>query len=208
MLPAKIDFIDQTVEIESFYLNHDSSDVQLGLRSESNVTGLSSDSSLLGRPTNTHNVPSTVVGSVSNQSPRPHPIQPPELFSVQRVQYDAVYPFSSPPATNQDQDLEYHLPIPFVNCNNVGAQSIFAVKSPCESRSENSCVPNAAGVGIPDISPLSPSVWKEQFFWPDKFSTTQCICLVRYFVREVAPSVSTLLRFGKECGQHTYVCKV
>ncbi|KAK4944891.1 hypothetical protein LTR10_015810 [Elasticomyces elasticus] len=43
---------------------------------------------------------------------------------------------------------------------------------------------NAAA--IPDESLLSPAIWKEDFYWPNKFTTTQCACLMRYYIDHLA----------------------
>lgn len=42
---------------------------------------------------------------------------------------------------------------------------------------------------IPPESLLSPAIWKEGFYWPNQFTTTQCACLMRYYIQNLAPWV-------------------
>ena len=48
---------------------------------------------------------------------------------------------------------------------------------------------------IPPESLLSPAIWKSEFYWPNQFTTTQCACLMRYYIENLAPWVG-LLRPG------------
>lgn len=51
---------------------------------------------------------------------------------------------------------------------------------------------DSAAAKIPeDESLLSPTIWKEEFYWPNRFTTTQCACLMRYYIEHLAPWVST-----------------
>ena len=47
---------------------------------------------------------------------------------------------------------------------------------------------DAAGA-IPPESLLSPAIWKDEFYWPNQFTTTQCACLMRYYIENLAPWV-------------------
>lgn len=50
---------------------------------------------------------------------------------------------------------------------------------------------DSAAAKIPeDESLLSPAIWKEEFYWPNRFTTTQCACLMRYYIEHLAPWVS------------------
>ncbi|RMZ81900.1 hypothetical protein DV738_g1957, partial [Chaetothyriales sp. CBS 135597] len=40
---------------------------------------------------------------------------------------------------------------------------------------------------IPPEELLTPEVWKSEFYWPNDFTTTQCACLMRYFIEQLAP---------------------
>lgn len=52
---------------------------------------------------------------------------------------------------------------------------------------------DSAAAKIPeDESLLSPAIWKEEFYWPNRFTTTQCACLMRYYIEVLAPWVSLL----------------
>ena len=37
---------------------------------------------------------------------------------------------------------------------------------------------------------LTPAIWKEHFIWPNPRTTTQCTCLMHYFIEKLAPWVS------------------
>ncbi|EXJ83518.1 hypothetical protein A1O1_07141 [Capronia coronata CBS 617.96] len=45
---------------------------------------------------------------------------------------------------------------------------------------------DSAAATIPPESLLSPAIWKEEFYWPNKFTTTQCACLMRYYIDHLA----------------------
>ena len=49
---------------------------------------------------------------------------------------------------------------------------------------------DSAAAAIPDEVLLTPEIWKDQFYWPNKYTTTQCACLMRYFIEKLAPWVS------------------
>ncbi len=48
---------------------------------------------------------------------------------------------------------------------------------------------DSAAAAIPVESLLSPAVWKEEFYWPNQYTTTQCACLMRYYIENLAPWV-------------------
>lgn len=48
---------------------------------------------------------------------------------------------------------------------------------------------DSAAAAIPPASLLSPAIWKEEFYWPNQFTTTQCACLMRYYIENLAPWV-------------------
>lgn len=52
---------------------------------------------------------------------------------------------------------------------------------------------DSAAAIIPSDSLLSPAIWKEEFYWPNQFTTTQCACLMRYYIEHLAPWVSHML---------------
>lgn len=47
---------------------------------------------------------------------------------------------------------------------------------------------------IPPDELLEPAIWKEKFYWPNKYTTTQCACLLRYFIEVLGPWVSNSVR--------------
>jgi hypothetical protein len=57
---------------------------------------------------------------------------------------------------------------------------------------------DSAAAAIPPESLLSPTIWKEEFYWPNQFTTTQCACLMRYYIENLAPWVGCLLL--RPCG--------
>ena len=44
---------------------------------------------------------------------------------------------------------------------------------------------------------LSPKVWKEEFYWPNRWTTIQCACLMRYYIEHLAPWVGRLKVFDQ-----------
>ncbi|EXJ66337.1 uncharacterized protein A1O5_10489 [Cladophialophora psammophila CBS 110553] len=46
---------------------------------------------------------------------------------------------------------------------------------------------DSAAAKIPEDPLLSPAIWKEDFYWPNKYTTTQCACLMRYYIENLAP---------------------
>lgn len=58
-------------------------------------------------------------------------------------------------------------------------------------RLENDLLPASTDAAVRSTTSrlLSPRVWKEQYFWPNDYTTTQCLCLMRYWIRELAPWV-------------------
>ncbi|KAF9885682.1 hypothetical protein FE257_012664 [Aspergillus nanangensis] len=187
-------FIDQTLEIESYYLTDDTSDAS----DTFNPTAKSSTSLQSARSSNTRGASSTLVRSASHRSFEPPEVRPLELLSRPRNEREASPTCFSP--LGDEQNTEHPLPIPFMNSNDRDSQSTSVDKSqsgsyfqhyyagqPIPLGSENSCTPDPAAATVPSAYSPSSSIWKGQFFWPDASTTTQCICLVRYFVRELAP---------------------
>ena len=50
---------------------------------------------------------------------------------------------------------------------------------------------DSAAAAIPDENLLTPAIWKDRFYWPNQYTTTQCACLMRYFIDKLAPWVRT-----------------
>jgi hypothetical protein len=48
-----------------------------------------------------------------------------------------------------------------------------------------------AAAQIPSEPLLSPAIWKEEFYWPNKYTTTQCACLMRYYIEHLASWVGS-----------------
>lgn len=48
---------------------------------------------------------------------------------------------------------------------------------------------DSAAATIPEDKLLTPAIWKQQFCWPNQYTTTQCACLMRYFIEKLAPWV-------------------
>ncbi|OQV05965.1 Fungal Zn2-Cys6 binuclear cluster domain-containing protein [Cladophialophora immunda] len=46
---------------------------------------------------------------------------------------------------------------------------------------------DSAAATIPEDPLLSPAIWKEEFYWPNQYTTTQCACLMRYYIENLAP---------------------
>ena len=50
---------------------------------------------------------------------------------------------------------------------------------------------DSAAAEIPPESLLSPDIWKSEFYWPNQYTTTQCACLMRYYIENLAPWVGS-----------------
>lgn len=46
---------------------------------------------------------------------------------------------------------------------------------------------------VPEEPLLSPVIWKAEFLWPNVHTTTQCACLMRYYIDHLAPWVGGVL---------------
>lgn len=65
---------------------------------------------------------------------------------------------------------------------------------PTSVDAENKRIADAYAGAIPENSKvLEPSVWREHFYWPNVDTTTQCACLMKYFIEKLAPWVSQFL---------------
>lgn len=58
---------------------------------------------------------------------------------------------------------------------------------------------------VPADELLSPTIWKEQFIWPNSWTTNQCSCLMRYFIEHLAAWVSMLYQSGSLLANHSAV---
>lgn len=50
---------------------------------------------------------------------------------------------------------------------------------------------DSAAASVPSIFSgfLLPELWKQKFFWPNQYTTNQCVCLMRFYVEKLAPWV-------------------
>lgn len=64
---------------------------------------------------------------------------------------------------------------------------------------------DSAAATIPSEELLSPAIWKKEFHWPNEFTTTQCACLMRYFIENLAPWVGDFVSstLSQEAGKLT-----
>lgn len=155
------------------------------------------------RSATTHNSP-------SDDQSLPRSESPDALLSLR----DAVTPHSGHKRqrTNEYEDINasYRLPslpstpLQFQSFQNTAPHSDISIdailNSPQESghfetaavEAEYRRLADSAAAAIPSASSglLAPDVWKKKFVWPNRFTTTQCACLMRYFVEELAPWVS------------------
>jgi hypothetical protein len=63
---------------------------------------------------------------------------------------------------------------------------------PTSVTTESKRIADSYAGAIPSDKLLEPAVWREHFFWPNDETTTQCACLMRYFIEKLAPWVSVL----------------
>ena len=107
--------------------------------------------------------------------------------------------------TKERQGAEHHRPSSGSDLNNetttcrLYEQASWATgfaTPPHSLRSENCRLPDTAAAALPSPTSglLSPRIWKTQFFWPNAYTTNQCICLMRHYIQSIAPSVSDSIR--------------
>jgi hypothetical protein len=63
---------------------------------------------------------------------------------------------------------------------------------PTSVTTESKRIADSYAGAIPSDKLLEPAVWREHFFWPNEETTTQCACLMRYFIEKLAPWVSEI----------------
>lgn len=215
---AKIQFVDQGPELENFY-SLDDSDILSDAPRDGLTDSLDHPDHSLRRsqtastihdslsPDNSSPVehhysssslpilsPTSTLNSGSNpRSPLKRPL-PDDAFgraAQRRVDnwqskiYDPVrtsYRIYDPPKAPNPYDLDSTASI--LESNN----------SPKIVEAEYRRLADSAAAAIPDEVLLTPEIWKDRFYWPNKYTTNQCACLMRYFIEKLAPWVSAIAR--------------
>jgi hypothetical protein len=159
---AQIEFVDQTTEVERSYTQDDNEDVQ--------------------RPRSAHEEPnSSKRVTVTTPATPSAPSTGPYAFSNGSVEQGR-----SPKRRRvEDQPFVFNTSMESA----IGSPRSSAVYSPtATSQSIPSRLPDSAAAAVPSLESgmLSPSVWKERFFWPNEYTTTLCTCLMRHFIEDMA----------------------
>jgi hypothetical protein len=213
--PAKIQFVDQGPELENFYaqdedyilgdvprdpaldsLDDTESSLKRSLTSSTIRTSLSPDTRLPVDRNHQFSIlpilsPTSTLHSGSNpRSPLKRGL-PDDSFGPtahrrvdnwQTTVYDPVrttYRIYDTPKVPHSFDHDISLITESINV-------------PKSVEAEYRRLADSAAALIPDESLLTPAIWKEQFYWPNGFTTTQCACLMRYFIEKLAPWVCSL----------------
>lgn len=76
----------------------------------------------------------------------------------------------------------------FGNQNHVGSPD---VPEPVKRRvyAEYQRIEDSNAAQVPHEELLSPAIWKNHFVWPNHLTTTQCTCLMRYYIDHLGPWV-------------------
>jgi hypothetical protein len=165
---AQIEFVDQTTEVERAYVQEDSDELER-------------PKSALEEPYSLKRVTTTTPLRPSTTDFTSAPAGEPYSFSVETIDHG-----SSP----KKRRVEKALFVFATNTENATTSpSTSALYSPAAtSQSLHSRLPDTAAAAVPSLESgmLSPRVWKEQFFWPNAYTTTQCLCLMRHFIEDMA----------------------
>lgn len=165
---AQIEFVDQTTEVERSYVQDDGDEVprprsvQEEPNSSKHVTSIRPIRPSTGDFTTAPSPGSHSFSAISmdhERSPKRRRVEDP--FFVFNAGFEN--PTASPTAS--------------------------ALYSPtATSQSQHNRLPDTAAAAVPSLESgmLSPRVWKEQFFWPNAYTTTQCLCLMRHFIEDMA----------------------
>ena len=224
--PAKIQFVDQGPELENFYSQDDLDtfsdslkDPQRDLdvselslrRSQTASTNRTSPSPVTKSPVDQYYhyssrpvlSPTSTLNSGSNpRSPLKRAL-PDDAFGPapqRRVDTwqsrvtDAVRPSNSAYVLYDTPKALHSYEHDSIQSPPLGdhPRTIKIVEAECRRLADH----NAAA--IPEDSELlTPTIWKKNFYWPNKYTTNQCACLMRYFIEKLAPWVRKFLCLRK-----------
>ena len=211
--PAKIQFVDQGPELENFYSLDDADTISDAPKDTTRDSLDASDLSLKRSQTS-----STIQTSLSTEtrSPVDHsynfsslPILSPTSTlnsgsnprsPLKRVLPDEAFGSTAQRRVDNWQSRNYN-PVrtsyrvydPPKPHNLYGLDRSFTTEQnnvPKIVEAEYRRLADSAAAAIPDEFLLTPAIWKKEFYWPNKWTTTQCACLMRYFIEKLAPWVS------------------
>ena len=202
---ARITFVDQTPELENYYGIDDELDSEASSDNAFNQgtsQAISSSTRTAKRNATTHSSPTIAVEHVAPRylktaSPTTTAGDPFGNNKKQRTnEYEDVnasyrlpsLPGTPPfPGTPRPPDRTIESPLDTL-LSEPGASGHFGTTA---VEAEYKRLADSAAATIPSVSSglLAPEVWKNKFVWPNRFTTTQCACLMRYFVDELAPGV-------------------
>ena len=204
---AKIQFVDQGPELENFYSHDDADSFKDAARySDASVDldgatlkRVDTTSTIKTSPTPHHfspverskttsdlNLlsPTSTVDSFRSSLKRPPPEDSPLSASQRRVDqwqstvYDPVRSYYVLP--QQPKAPTYYNGVAVLNEHN---------DVPTLVEAEYRRLADTQAAAIPAEHLLTPDVWKREFYWPNAFTTTQCACLMSYFIEQLAPWV-------------------
>lgn len=165
---TQIEFVDQTTEVERAYVQDEGDEIP---RPKSALEELNSSK---GVTVTTPVRPST--SDITSAQPAG-----PYSFSVGNVDHGGS------PKRRRVEEASFVFTASVENATT--SPSTSALYSPAAtSQSLHSRLPDTAAAAVPSVESgmLSPRVWKEQFFWPNVYTTTQCLCLMRHFIEDMA----------------------
>jgi hypothetical protein len=92
----------------------------------------------------------------------------------------------------RDQYIVYDMKPSFPTFDSNGSARMYPTKQvPKVVEAVNGRLEDAEAAKIPDETHLEPARWKTEFNWPNAQTTTQCHCLMRYFIERLSPWVTS-----------------
>ncbi|RMZ75438.1 hypothetical protein DV737_g5302, partial [Chaetothyriales sp. CBS 132003] len=198
----RIQFVDQGPELENFYSQNDGDTFKEGAN-PSDIADITSDDAtpvMVEAASIVNPPPASVQKPSTGRTKHPVDSTPGQPSIPQKRSFRPNSPVAaSPPRIDSGHSSGvydpvrsfYVLPQPpkapvYVDFNDVTALD----KSndvPRRVEAEYRRLADTQAATIPPEELLTPEVWKREFYWPNDFTTTQCACLMRYFIEQLAP---------------------
>ena len=197
---ARIQFVDQTPELENYYATELEASDHDPAREVTNTDQPVDHAATTAEDYKVAQSTSSLDSQFIDEKPkdeRGSPRESPSLRKRQRTSdYEDVHVYyrlpslpltpvlleeCAPPAPSAQHAMKVGTDLPDVSGHYATTQV----------EAEYRRLADTAAAAVPSVASglLSPEIWKSSFVWPNRFTTTQCACLMRYFVDELAPGL-------------------
>lgn len=205
---AKFQFVDQGPELENYYSQDDI--VVTTARPQPQDPTIEEPivvkryETSVGTSPAVHSAPATEAAFLSPQ-PNHETVLVHSPIKRRRTTDSSTQPYRPPWSQGvydpiRSQYRIYDTPKPFGPVHAEGSPYMPAQRHvPKVVEAEYRRLADADAAAIPPESLLSPAIWKEEFYWPNQYTTTQCACLMRYYIQHLAPWVSPLCHGRTGC---------